>query len=174
MKVNKKLAAEMVGIGRTTFYRHIKEKPISVDDRGKIDVSELIRVYGNENVRTPEQLEQEKKEPKEHDGTPTNIRLEEEIKRLKSELEKSDLERSRERAQFTEEIESLRENLNKALSQSDNLTKLLTDQRNQEDKQKSQKEREQEGKLDALLKSVQKMEDEQNRKKGFMERLFGS
>jgi hypothetical protein len=50
MKVTKKLAAQMAGVGRTTFYHHIKDKPISVTD-GKIDVSELIRVYGNENVR---------------------------------------------------------------------------------------------------------------------------
>jgi hypothetical protein len=41
MKVNKKLAAQMVGPGRTTFYRHIEEKPISVLSDG----------FGNESHR---------------------------------------------------------------------------------------------------------------------------
>lgn len=52
MKVSISKAASMVGITRATLYRHIKKKDISVgkDAEGnpKIDVSELIRVYGDQ------------------------------------------------------------------------------------------------------------------------------
>ena len=51
MQVSISKAAEMVGITRATLYRHIEKKGISVDkdEEGnpKIDVSELIRIYGH-------------------------------------------------------------------------------------------------------------------------------
>ena len=51
MKVSISKAADMVGITRATLYRHIEKKGISVakdaDDNPKIDVAELIRVYGD-------------------------------------------------------------------------------------------------------------------------------
>jgi len=50
MQVTKPEAARMVGVKRSTFYKHIKDKSISVTNDNKIDVSELQRVYGYENV----------------------------------------------------------------------------------------------------------------------------
>ena len=171
MKVNKKLAAQMVNIGRTTFYRHITEKPISVDANGQIDVSELIRVYGSENVKTPEQLKQPKNKSSEHDGTQKDTSLEAEITRLRSELEKANLERGRERSQLTEQIENLQSSLKQSMEQNGNLTRLLTDGRAQEDKLKSQKQTEQEEKIETILKTLQGLSEQ--KPKGFWQKLFG-
>lgn len=164
MKVNKKQAAKMVGIGRTTFYKHIKSKPISLDHKGRIDVSELIRVYGNENVKTLEQVSNKKNE---HDNTPKSVQLNEEITRLESELDSIKKERQREREQLEEQIDNLRKTLDKAMSNNDNLTRLLTDQRNQEEKGKLQKEQKQSDKLDALLEKIEKLEAEAQKKKNW-------
>lgn len=161
----------MVNIGRTTFYRHITEKPISVDANGQIDVSELIRVYGSENVKTPEQLKQPKNKSSEHDGTQKDTSLEAEVARLKSELEKANLERSRERSQLTEQIENLQSSLKQSMEQNGNLTRLLTDGRAQEDKLKSQKLTEQEEKIETILKTLQELSEQ--KPKGFWQRLFG-
>lgn len=171
MKVNKKLAAQMVNIGRTTFYRHITEKPISVDANGQIDVSELIRVYGSDNVKTPEQLKQSRNKPTEHDGTQKNSSLEAEVSRLKSELEKVNLERNRERSQLTEQIENLQSSLKQSMEQNGNLTRLLTDGRSDEEKQKSQKQKEQDEKIESILKTLQSMNEE--KPKTLWQKLFG-
>ena len=51
MKVNISEAAKMAGITRATFYRHIEAKGITIekdtDSNPKVDVSELVRVYGD-------------------------------------------------------------------------------------------------------------------------------
>ena len=161
MKVNKKKAAQMVGIGRTTFYRHLEEKQISVDSDGRIDVSELIRVYGNDAVKTPEQLKQSRSKTVEQVGT-QSVQMEEEIKRLKSEIENLNSERRREREQLTDQIETLKSNLEKSMSQNSNLTTLLTDERSQTEKLADQKKSEQEEKLEAVLATVKKINDQQN------------
>ena len=161
----------MVNIGRTTFYRHLTEKPISVDANGQIDVSELIRVYGGENVKTPEQLKQHKNKSSEHDGTQKDTSLEAEIIRLKSELEKVNWERDRERSQLTEQIDNLQSSLKQSMEQNGNLTRLLTDGRAQEDKLKSQKQTEQEEKIETILKTLQGLSEQ--RPKGFWQKLFG-
>ena len=161
----------MVNIGRTTFYRHITEKPISVDANGQIDVSELIRVYGNEKVKTPEQLKQPKNKSSEHDGTQKDTSLEAEITRLKSELEKANLERNRERSQLTEQIDNLQSSLKQSMEQNGNLTRLLTDGRAQEDKSKSQKQTEQEEKIETILKTLQELSEP--KPKSFWQKLFG-
>lgn len=171
MKVNKKLAAQMVGIGRTTFYRHITEKPISVDANGTIDVSELIRVYGGENVKTPEQLKHPANKDMGRDGTSRDTSLDGEVSRLKGELEKLNSERSRERAQLTEEIENLRSSLKQSMEQNGNLTRLLTDGRDQEEKLKDQKQTEQDEKLESVLQKLQELSA--SSKKGFWGKLFG-
>ena len=165
MKVNKKLASKMVGIGRTTFYRHIEEKGISIDSDGRIDVSELIRVYGNENVQTAEQLNMPKKKTVEHNGTQPNPALEVEIARLKTDLENLAQERRREREQLNDQIEHLKTSLDKSMSQNEGLTRLLTDQRSQAEKLSEQKKSKEEEKLDTLLQTVQKLQEDQTAKK---------
>ncbi len=174
MKVTKKLAAQMVNIGRTTFYRHITEKPISVDANGQIDVSELIRVYGSENVKTPDQLKQMKQSgvaSGEHDGTQKTLSLEADILRLKEELETVNLERHRERSQLTEQIENLQSSLKHSMEQNGNLTRLLTDGRAQEEKLKNQKQTEHEEKIQSVLDILKNIET--TSRKGLWARLFG-
>ena len=57
MKVTITKAAKLAGVTRGTFYTHIEKKGITVekDEEGKprIDVSELIRVYGD-NIKIPD------------------------------------------------------------------------------------------------------------------------
>lgn len=137
MKVDKSTAAKMVGIGRTAFYRHIKSKPISVSQDGKIDVAELIRVYGNENVQSPEQTKTSSRTKKEQEGTHEDVSLREENVRLKKELELLSTERRREREQFSEEIENLRSNLKDSMDQNKKLTLLVTDQRESKNQESS-------------------------------------
>ena len=64
MEVSISTAAKMVGIERSTFYRHIEQKGISLIDaetaRPKVAVAELLRVYGDK-VRMPEQIADKKK-----------------------------------------------------------------------------------------------------------------
>ena len=56
-------AADMVGVTRANLYKHIEEKGISIIKEGnahpKIDVSELIRVYGD-NLKMPSKTKQNK------------------------------------------------------------------------------------------------------------------
>ncbi len=170
MQVSKKLAAQMVNIGRTTFYRHIKEKPISVGSNGKIDVSELIRVYGSNNVRTPEQLEQAKNNKNVPSGTHRNTPSIDETTQLKEEITKLEKERLREREQLTEEIENLRSSLKDSMSQNKNLTSLLTDQRELSKKDKDQEK--QTETLFTVLQTVKELQEQQNIKKGIWKRLF--
>lgn len=160
-KVTKKLAAKMVGVGRTTFYRHIEEKEISVDDNGQIDVSELIRVYGNGNVKTPEQLKSAAKDPGEQAGKIQSAQLAEEVSRLREELSKEGAERRRERDQLNDQIEHLKSALNKSMDQNAGLTRLLTDERSNEEKLSEQLKAGQEEKLEAVLKTVQTLQANQ-------------
>ncbi len=160
MKVTKKTAAKMVGIGRTTFYRHIDEKKISVDEDGKIDVSELERVYPGK-LKTPEQLNRPSNKLVEHTGT-QSIRLEEEVKRLRSELETLQTERRRERDQLEDQISTLKSSLEKSMSQNEGLTRLLTDQRSETEKLADDKKSSQEAALERVLSVVQEINEKQN------------
>jgi hypothetical protein len=161
MKVNKKLAAKMVGVGRTTFYRHIDEKKISVEHDGRIDVSELIRAYGSDNVKMPGQLEQSTDTANGHSGTPENSQIGDEVKRLKNELEGFTIERKRERDQLNDQIENLKSSLKQSMDQNQGLTRLLTDGRTAEEKRSAQKESEQEERLEQVLRTVKTLEERQ-------------
>ena len=62
-KVSITQAAKLVGVTRSTMHKHIDKKGITVDrdEEGKnpkIDVSELIRVYGD-TLKSPEEVAQE-------------------------------------------------------------------------------------------------------------------
>ena len=150
----------MVGIGRNTLYRHIEEKGISLDSEGKIDVSELIRVYGNENVKTPEQAKHTlQNKSAEHDGTQPNPVLEAELTRLKADLENLNQERRRERDQLNGQIEHLKASLDKSMSQNEGLTRLLSDQRTEAEKAAERKKSEEQKTLEKLLQTVEEMKN---------------
>jgi hypothetical protein len=57
------------------------------------------------------------------------------------------------------------------MEQNGNLTRLLTDGRAQEDKSKSQKQTQQEEKIEAILKTLQELSAPKS--KGFWQKLFG-
>src|SRR5271165_5097751 len=168
MGVNKKEAAALVGKARSTFYKDLKSKSISLNPDGTVEVSELIRVYGNENVLSPEQREQSKKYAGDQSGQAREATLAAEVRRLQEQLENMTAERRRERDQLNEHIAHLKENLDKSLEQNSNLARLLTDERTSAEKLSLQKKTEQEEKLEEVLKSVRKLEEA--RKSGW--RLF--
>lgn len=167
MKVTKKQAAEMSQVGRTTFYRHLKEKAISVDSDGRIDVSELVRVYGNENLLTPEQLKAKKgtaRAPILSIEGASEITLVEEVKRLKEALQNLSTERGRERDLLTDQIEYLKSNLKQSMDQNNVLNRLLTDQTSTHDKAAAEKITAQNEKLEAVLDTVKKLEARQSKR----------
>lgn len=158
MKVTISKAAEMAGVTRATLYRHIEKKGITVekdeDDNPKIDVSELVRVYGD-RLRHPEQVEQDKNKPDTSADTPLfkqgeqeartsairadtakapqEIRVELEILRerlrgMEEDRQQSREERTRERDFLMEQLESLKETLAQSQEQQKRLTALLTHQ----------------------------------------------
>lgn len=142
MQVSISKAAEMVSITRATLYRHIDKKGISVDkdDDGnpKIDISELIRVYGDkvktlDTVNTNDTDIKTDTPPIKQDNTPNkaagnNVELEvlkERVKHLELNNSKTDEERKREREQFEERIEQLQDTLSKAQENQSKTTLLL-------------------------------------------------
>ena len=160
MKVSISKAASMVGITRATLYRHIKKKDISVhkdeDGNPKIDVSELIRVYGDQ-VRvspkakvdvqdiavsakiTPEDKpaaasdKGAKSTKKASKGKSSSLASElrvlyERIKNHEAEKENWKKERQRERELLMEQVENLRQIWGRSQEQQHRLTALLTDQ----------------------------------------------
>jgi len=165
MKVTKKDAADMAGVGRTTFYRHIEEKKISVDSDGRIDVAELSRVYGN--IMTLEQAKAAKRSKKAPGPANQELSLELELKRLREALETSNLERKRERDQYTDQIEHLKSSLEKSMSQNEGLTRLLTDERSKEEKLADQIQSEQKKQLDTVLDVVRELQAIQNQKRSW-------
>ena len=155
MNVSISTAAKMVGITRATFYRHIQKKGITVkkDDDGnpKVDVSELVRVYGDK-IKTPQQvdiearqkkgtdeagelLERTKETMKENAAKRERVEMDVLRERLKALEEEKNVfvsERKRERDMFQEQIETLRESLQQSQEQQKRLTLMITDQREEQ------------------------------------------
>lgn len=139
MQVSISEAAKMVGITRSTLYAHIGEKGISVIDaktkRPKIDVSELVRVYGDK-VKPLDQIAASNA-LKAAEG---NQNLTTEVAVLRERLKTAELERERERRQLSEQIDNLQEMLKKEQEVVGKVTAQLTDQRSSAEKQSSKEE----------------------------------
>lgn len=207
MLVTKTRAAELAGVSRRTFYNHVPQKRISVvlDDDGneKVELSELERVYGKEVVaRNLKELSNNEEEGGEQARESSRasaqgsakyelLLLKEQIKNL--EEQKSQLEnyQRREREQFQEEIETLRDGLKKAQDHHSQLSLLLTDQTQKSDgtndlnkaiaalekrianQEKVAKEREdREQRLLKQNRGLKKALDEE-KSRSFWQRLFG-
>lgn len=142
MQVSLSEAAKMVGITRSTLYAHIREKGISVIDaktkRPKIDVSELVRVYGDK-VTPLDQLAAAKASKL----AANNPDLVTEVAVLRESLKTSEIERERERRQLSEQIENLQELLKKEQEVVGKVTAQLTDQRSAAEKNAAGREEEQ-------------------------------
>ena len=179
MQVSISKAADMVGITRATFYRHIEKKGISIgkdeDGNPKVDVSELIRIYG-ERVKGAETQKSQKAQNDNHTETVRNR-----APAMSEQIEVLQQERTRERQQLTAQIETLKASLQDAQAQQKQLTSLLNDQIKKNDNNAtgagSQK-----GRVKALEKTVKVLRTQNRRiihaiqkdkSKGFWEKLFG-
>lgn len=136
MQVSISKAADMVGITRATLYRHIEKKGISVeqDEEGnpKIDVSELIRVYGHkvkpviETEQAKEVSNSEHEEVVSTNDTEVTI-LQSKIAHLE-ELRELDKEASKTQNEtLHSQIERLEDALKRAQEGQNKLTLLLED-----------------------------------------------
>lgn len=170
MKVSITKAADMIGVTRSTFYRHVDDKGISVerdaDGNPKVDVAELIRVYGD-RVR-PDGHSRKKDSDETGDtiqfiqdytggrGVDIAVELEilrERIENLQKERDQSKEERDRERALLTEQINMMRERLIESEQQQRRLTLLLTSDKETADKQEDKKNQ----RMDVLEETLQKL-----------------
>ena len=132
-------AANMVGIQRSTFYRHIGEKGISLiktpGSHPKVDVSELIRVYGDKvQIGSTDPLKMEQKTTKSLSDETTMKASTESEKNANEKLSILENERRREREQYNDQIDHLRELLKSEQEERRKMTALLTDQTNKGDK----------------------------------------
>lgn len=171
-KVNISTAAKMVGVDRSTFYRHVAEKGITLEEkntkRPKVDVSELIRVYGDK-VKTPDQIQQQKNNHEVSPTTPHNTSTEEQIElhTLREKVKYLESLRESEKRSLEDQIELLKNLLETERAEKSKATALLTDQRSEADKlatfEKTLKE---------LSETQTKMMEDLSNKKGFFAKLF--
>ena len=171
-KVTQVLAADMVGKSRITIARHIKDGTLSKDADGKIDVSELRRVYGDD-ILTPEQVEEKKKTQlaeKEDD------KAAQELEFIKKQLDLLTTERVRERELLTEQIDLLKERLEKSEEREKNITLLLTHQTKESAEERVRKQEKMEEELKMMKEAIDLMKKQQDEQHppGFFARLFGS
>ncbi len=170
-------AAKMVGVTRATLYEHMKDKKISVIDkdtsRPKINVSELVRVYGDKlKPLTAANDKSAAKQTGDRDLVATA-----ENAALKEKLQMIEQERDRERRLLTaqidsqqSQIENLQESLKKEQDTVGKVTAMLTDQRGDAEK-KANEETAQAKKWAELEKTVQTLAENQNQ--SFWQKLFG-
>jgi hypothetical protein len=199
-QVNISQAAEMVGVTRATFYRHIERKGISVtkDDDGNplVDVAELTRVYGHrvkplDNETGKDNTPNTPLNTKVKDGSSSTDTkaLEEKIKFLE-ELRQSDKDSNqRQIKQLESQLEYMQDSLTKAQDNQSKLTLMLEHKEsegagdwkkamkavearvaNQEKENKEEKERAQK-----ILRQNQALKKalEAEKNKSLWQRLFG-
>lgn len=201
MQVNISQAADMVGVTRATFYRHIDKKGITVqkDEDGNplVDVSELTRVYGHrvkplnsdapktEQADTP--LNTQVMQPQ-NSNVNTTL-LEEKIKHLE-ELRELDKVASKKQIENLEnQIDYLQDSLSKSQDNQSKLTLMLEHKESQgtgewqkamkaveariaNQESKAKEEQERANKIMRQNQLLKKaLEDEKN--KSFWQKLFG-
>ena len=170
-------AAKMVGVTRATLYEHIAQKKISVigkeTKRPKINVSELIRIYGDK--LQPLDAANDKTAPSQ--ASDRSLVAAAENAALKEKLQMMEEERERERRLLTAQIDSqqaqienLQESLKKEQDTVGKVTAMLTDQRGEVEK-KAKEETAQAQKWVELEKAVQSLAENQNQ--SFWKKLFG-
>lgn len=158
----------MVGITRSTLYAHIRERGISVTEtntkRPKIDVSELVRVYGDK-VRPLDQVTASKVS-KTAEGEQN---LTTEVTVLRERLKTAELERERERRQLSEQIENLQELLKKEQEVVGKVTAQLTDQRTSAEKHADREEEHTKrfSEIETAIKTLLELQQQQTVKKSW-------
>ena len=121
-------AAEMCGWSKGAISKAIKSGKMSVYEKTKagfqLDPAEVLRVFPKKTeTASSEQSETHKK----HSG---NSAISGEVDALRQQISTAELERTREREQLTDRIESLQQMLADEKSERRQLTALLSDQRN--------------------------------------------
>jgi len=120
-------AAEMCGWSKGAISKAIKSGKMSVHKKTKagfqLDPAEVLRVFPKKTeTASNEQLET----PNKHNG---NSAVSVEVDVLRQQIATAELERTREREQLTDRIESLQQMLADEKSERRQLTALLSDQR---------------------------------------------
>jgi len=120
-------AAEMCGWSKGALSKAIKSGKMSVHEKTKagfqLDPAEVLRVFPK---KTETLLNEQSETPKKHSG---NSAVSVEVDALRQQISTADLERTREREQLTDRIESLQQMLADEKSERRQLTALLSDQR---------------------------------------------
>jgi hypothetical protein len=157
-------AADMIGITRATLYKHIEEKGISIIKEGnahpKIDVSELIRVYGD-NLKMPGETKQKKgadnttkQKTIQNDGDSIETALLEQKLEHVEELKRLEVRRLEDQIQLLEKM------LDAEKEEKSKINLLLTDQR-----EKTDRVGEWEQSMKALESRVANQEDEHKKER---------
>ena len=119
-------AAEMCGWSKGALSKAIKSGQMSVHAKTKagfqLDPAEVLRVFPK---KTETQGNEQSETPVKHIG---NSVLAGEVEALRQQLATADMERTREREQLTDRIDSLQRMLDDEKSERRQLTALLTDQ----------------------------------------------
>lgn len=172
-KVNISTAAKMVGVDRSTFYRHVAEKGITLEEkntkRPKVDVSELIRVYGDK-VKNPNQVQQSNDTHKVSPTTPLNTSTEDQIElhTLREKVKYLESLRETEKRSLEDQIDLLKNLLESERAEKNKATALLTDQRSGAEKLASLEDT-----LKTLAENQAKLMEDASKKKGIFSKLFG-
>ena len=161
MKLSISEAAKMAGVTRATFYRHVEEKGISLEDtdtkRPKVDVSELIRIYGS-NLKTLAQVKKDTKNDNTVDNTQLNSSnsLETEAIILRERVKSLETLNAMEKRRLEEQIELLKEALDSEKEERRKATAILTDQRSEKDRAE-ERERMHQAKLEEMQKAIEEV-----------------
>ena len=120
-------AAEMCGWSKGAISKAIKSGKLSVHEKTKagfqLDPSEVLRVFPKKTEIAPNE---QSETPVKHS---VNSTLSTEVNALRQQIATAELERTREREQLTDRIESLQQMLADEKSERRQLTALLSDQR---------------------------------------------
>lgn len=120
-------AAEMCGWSKGAISKAIKSGKMSVHEKTKagfqLDPAEVLRVFPKKTETLPNE---QSETPEKHSGNST---VSVEVNALRQQMATAELERTREREQLTDRIESLQQMLADEKSERRQLTALLTDQR---------------------------------------------
>ena len=130
-KLSLNKASKHAGVAKSTIlealHNNDPHKKLSAEKNVKghweIDVSELDRVF------TPTSSDQSEKPPADPQKTIPTSALEVEVKMLREQIEKSDFERERERGQMADQIENLRQTIDRQSADHRQALSVLTDQR---------------------------------------------
>lgn len=157
-KVTQVMAADMAEVSRATIVRAIKDGKLSKGSDGKIDVSELMRVYGSD-ILTPEQVKEKKAKKNGNGMAEDQAKFASENEILKEKLKLAEERLAEKDARIREVTEERDDYKTEARAAKEREMRLLTDQRDKEEAWQK------------LASDVAALKANQNR--GFFEKLFG-